>query len=385
MTFAVGSAFRLRQLSGQASWRGAILGSSRVGEPNNKGPRWGTRSRSHRADHRRFSVIAFARTCAAIAATASKLEKVRLVAEYLAALGDADLPPAARFFTGNPFPQAQERSLAVGGRTIVDAASNVWGIDGGALSLAYRATGDLGAALGPFVRPAVDLGLFRTVLTPAVLYALLVEIADSAGKNAQKRRRILCERVFSACTDPLEATYVVKIMTGELRIGLREGLVVDAVAAAFARDMQRGAARGQRRRRPRRGGAGRQARHARPVDDRVPRAARVHAGQPDTVRLGVQGPRRRGLAGRGQVRRHSRPGARHARARLALLPHAQRRGRVVSGNRRRAARAARLVRARRRDRRRARRPRAAVPLPASPPAAQGSRPRSCCARCRCAT
>jgi DNA ligase-1 len=181
-------------------------------------------------------MIAFARTCAAIAATASKLEKIALVADYLAELDDADLAPASRFFTGNPFPQAQERNLAVGGRTIVEAAAATWGVDDAALSVAYRATGDLGAALGPFVRPSHDLGLFRETLTPARLYALLVEIADASGKNAQKRRRILCERIFSACTDPLEATYVIKIMTGELRIGLREGLVVDAVAQAFARD-----------------------------------------------------------------------------------------------------------------------------------------------------
>jgi DNA ligase-1 len=181
-------------------------------------------------------MIGFARTCSAIAATASKLEKIELVAAYLRGLDDADLAAAARFFTGNPFPQRDERSLAVGGRTIVEAAQGVWGIDEAALSVSYRATGDLGAALGPFVRPSVDLGLFRETLTPAGLYALLVDIADAAGKNAQRRRRVLCERIFAACTDRLEATYVIKIMTGELRIGLREGLVVDAIAAAFARD-----------------------------------------------------------------------------------------------------------------------------------------------------
>ena len=181
-------------------------------------------------------MIAFGTACAAIAATASKLEKIALVGDYLRELDDADLAPATRYFTGNPFAQAHERSLAVGWRTIVEAAAATWGVDDAALGVAYRATGDLGAALGPFVRPAHDLGLFRDELTPARLYALLLEIADAAGKNAQKRRRILCERVFSACTDPLEATYVIKIMTGELRIGLREGLVVDAVAQAFARD-----------------------------------------------------------------------------------------------------------------------------------------------------
>ena len=181
-------------------------------------------------------MIAFARTCAAIAGTASKLQKIALVAGYLRDLDDDDLAPATRYFTGNPFPQAQDRSLAVGGRTIVEAAEATWGVDERALSIAYRATGDLGAALGRFVRPPHDLGLFRETLTPARLYALLLQIADAGGKNAQKRRRFLCERIFSACGDELEATYVVKIITGELRIGLREGLVVDAVAQAFARD-----------------------------------------------------------------------------------------------------------------------------------------------------
>jgi DNA ligase-1 len=181
-------------------------------------------------------MINFARACSAIAATASKLEKVALVAEYLRELNDADLAPAARFFTGNPFAHSDERSLGLGGRTLVAAAHVAWGVESDALRAAYRTTGDLGAALGPFVRPTVDLGLFRETLTPAVLYTYLVEIAGAAGKSAQKRRQVLCERILGACTDPLEATYVIKIVTGEPRIGLREGLIVDAIAQAFVTD-----------------------------------------------------------------------------------------------------------------------------------------------------
>jgi DNA ligase-1 len=182
-------------------------------------------------------MIAFANTCAAIAATASKLEKIALVAAYLRTLDDADLAPATRFFTGNPFAQRDERSLALGGRTLVAAARAAWGVGDLALREAYRTSGDLGAALGPFVRPSADLGLFRATLTPATLMALLDEIAAASGKSAQRRRQYLCERVLGACTEPLEATYVIKIITGELRIGLREGLIVDAVAAAFERDV----------------------------------------------------------------------------------------------------------------------------------------------------
>ena len=178
-------------------------------------------------------MIAFAAAAHAIGATGGKNEKVALMAAYLRTLADDDLAAAARFFTGNPFAGSEERTLAVGGRTIVAAARSVWGFTEAELSAEYRSSGDLGAALGPLVRAPVDLGLFRETLTPARLKALLNQIADAAGKTAGRRRQLLCEGIFAACTDPLEATYVIKIMTGELRIGLREGLVVDAIAEAF--------------------------------------------------------------------------------------------------------------------------------------------------------
>jgi DNA ligase-1 len=181
-------------------------------------------------------MIAFARTAQAIAGVPGKLDKIALMAGYLRTLGDDDLAAAARFFTGDPFAQREERTLAVGGRTIVAAARAAWGITDAELSAGYRATGDLGAALGPLVRPSADLGLFRDVLRPAALKSMLDEIADASGKSAGRKRQVLCERILGACTDPVEATFVIKIMTGELRIGLREGLVVDAIALAFERD-----------------------------------------------------------------------------------------------------------------------------------------------------
>ncbi|HEV7178487.1 MAG TPA: ATP-dependent DNA ligase, partial [Candidatus Baltobacteraceae bacterium] len=54
--------------------------------------------------------------------------------------------------------------------------------------------------------------------------------------NAGRKRQLLCERILAACTQEVEAKYVIKIMTGDLRIGLREGLIVDGVAAAFDED-----------------------------------------------------------------------------------------------------------------------------------------------------
>ncbi len=175
----------------------------------------------------------FAVTAQQIAGRSAKNEKIALLAEYLRSLDDADLLAATRFFTGNPFAARDRRSLSIGGRAIVAAARRVWGFDDGALRAAYRTTGDLGAALGPLVRPPREATLFRDRLTPATLDVLFGEIAAVSGKRANQRRAAILERILRACEDPLVATYVVKIVTGDLRAGLREGLVLEAIARAF--------------------------------------------------------------------------------------------------------------------------------------------------------
>ncbi len=178
----------------------------------------------------------FAETAEQIASHSAKLEKIALLAAYLRTLDDADLAAAARFFSGGPFAARDHRTLSIGGRTIVEVARRVWGFDDAALERSYRATGDLGAALSPLVVPPRDATLFRDRLTPATLEVLFGEIAQASGKRANRRREAVLERILRACEDPLVATYVVKIVTGDLRVGLREGLVLEAVARAFGAD-----------------------------------------------------------------------------------------------------------------------------------------------------
>jgi DNA ligase-1 len=175
----------------------------------------------------------FAATAEQIAVRPAKLEKIASLAEYFRTLDDADLVAAARFFSGTPFAARDRRSLAIGGRTIVEVARRIWGFDDTALGEAYRETGDLGAALGSFVRAPHDAMLFRERLTPARLDELFGDIAAAAGKRSSRRREAVLEQILRACEDPLAATFVVKIITGDLRAGLREGLVLDAIARAF--------------------------------------------------------------------------------------------------------------------------------------------------------
>src|SRR5580704_16658616 len=178
----------------------------------------------------------FAATAERIASHPAKLEKIALLAEYLTTLDDADLTAAARFFSGTAFAARDRRTLSIGGRTIVAVAHRVWGFSEAQLGRAYRETGDLGAALGPLMRVPRDATLFHDRLTPSTLDGFFGEIAAASGKRASRRREAVLERILRACDDPLTATYVVKIITGDLRVGLREGLVLDAIARAFGAD-----------------------------------------------------------------------------------------------------------------------------------------------------
>jgi DNA ligase 1 len=178
----------------------------------------------------------FAATAERIASHPAKLEKIALLAEYLATLDDPDLVAATRFFSGTAFAARDRRTLSIGSRTIVAVARRVWGFSETELGRGYRETGDLGAALGPLMRAPRDATLFHDVLTPATLEIFFGEIAAASGKRANRRREAVLERILRACDDSLTATYVVKIITGDLRVGLREGLVLDAIARAFGAD-----------------------------------------------------------------------------------------------------------------------------------------------------
>src|SRR6476469_839678 len=89
---------------------------------------------------------AFAQTADAMAATAKKLEKVRLVAEYFRSRPVDEAAQAAVFLSGRAFPAWEERTLQVGGTLLWRSVGEISGKGEVALTAAYRRHGDLGAA-----------------------------------------------------------------------------------------------------------------------------------------------------------------------------------------------------------------------------------------------
>lgn len=169
---------------------------------------------------------AFSSTADAVAATTKKLEKVRLVAEYLRSQPVAQAARATVFFSGKAFPAWEERTLQVGGSLLWKAVAEISGKADIALTAAYRRHGDLGAAAQELLEGRVPSNSSLSVTDVATVFD------EMAGTSVAAYRLSLLEKLLRQAT-ALEAKYIVKIISGDLRIGLRESLVEEAIAKAF--------------------------------------------------------------------------------------------------------------------------------------------------------
>ncbi|HXR26974.1 MAG TPA: ATP-dependent DNA ligase [Candidatus Baltobacteraceae bacterium] len=171
-------------------------------------------------------------TAERVAATSRTSEKVRILAEYLRTLTPAELPTAVTFFTGRPFPERDPRVLGLGWAAIGDAVQAEADADPGALGRAYDRSSDLGQAVFDLLtessrRPSGELPSLTDVRDA---FAAIAAASGAAAKTAHLRTLLWRG-------DPLVAKYLVKVMGGDMRIGLREGNLEAAIAAAFGRPL----------------------------------------------------------------------------------------------------------------------------------------------------
>jgi len=175
----------------------------------------------------------FAELCEAVSATASRNEKVKLVAGFLEAVAPADVSIAATFCSGRALP-VSSGALRLGGSQIINAAAKLLSFTDKDLSRAYDRHGDFGSAISDLMESGPQRGLFQAPLTLARVGKTFETIAGLSGPGATRKRETQFAGLLADAT-PLEAKYLVKLISGELRIGFKEALVVDALALAFQR------------------------------------------------------------------------------------------------------------------------------------------------------
>ena len=161
----------------------------------------------------------------AIAGTTKKLLKTGIVADYLKSRTEDEAAVSAVFLSGRAFPAWEETTMQIGGRALWRIVAELAEKSETDLTESYRRHGDLGAVAGEILPERAGQGV-----SALEVEAAFRQIAAARGPAA---KAALVRDLISRAT-PLEAKYIIKIMTGDLRIGLKESLVEDAIARAYA-------------------------------------------------------------------------------------------------------------------------------------------------------
>ena len=169
-----------------------------------------------------------------VAATTRTSEKTALLAGYLRDLSPQELPVAALFLTGRPFPESDQRATGLGWSSMMAAITGLTGASRDDLGRAYDRYSDLSLAVEDVLTRAGHA-------PPPELSPTLPEVAEAFAAIESASGPAAKAKLFHdllARADPPTAKAIVKVLGGELRIGLREGLVEAAIAQAFGRPIE---------------------------------------------------------------------------------------------------------------------------------------------------
>jgi len=173
----------------------------------------------------------FAELCQSLSQTSSRLQIAALAADFLAGLEPNEAAVAARFMVGRALEQGAAKPLNISGRAVWKIAAELGGSEDQGEEI-FAAAADFGEAVEMAMRmrreePAPTLTLDEVARTFA-------EIAEVEGRNARPRKLAMLRELLARMT-ALEAKYAAKVLIGEMRHGMSEGLMVEALAKMAGR------------------------------------------------------------------------------------------------------------------------------------------------------
>ncbi|ADP77305.1 DNA ligase I, ATP-dependent Dnl1 [Methanothermus fervidus DSM 2088] len=167
--------------------------------------------------------------------TTKKLKKIDLLSKFLSEVDKELLPAVVLMTLGTVFPGWSEKELGVGFKLLVKAMSIVSGISANKIEEKIAEEGDVGLAAEKLFKKRRQVTFITQPLTVEKVYTNLKKVADITGEGAQTRKINLITDILSLAK-PKEAKYLTRMILEELRVGVGEGIMRDAIAKAFKVD-----------------------------------------------------------------------------------------------------------------------------------------------------
>jgi DNA ligase-1 len=140
--------------------------------------------------------------CLLLESTQKRKEETKLIADFLKKLSPNEVAPAVLLIIGAVFPEFDPRTLDVGWKTV-----------------------------NRVLRSGGQVTLFRKELTIREVHRVLSDIAYQSGSGSRRIKEQLLEGLLTSA-DKVESEILVRIIFGEMRIGVNEGVMLEALSEA---------------------------------------------------------------------------------------------------------------------------------------------------------
>ena len=174
----------------------------------------------------------FADALAEVAGLSGRHDKADRLAALFERLDDADLARAARWAAGRVFSLSDQRTVSVGFSALRSATAGATGAEPDDLQASLVRLGDPGDVAAEALRALVPP--VEPTLTLAGAEDFFAEVAGTRGSKA--RTALITEMLGRVTAE--EARFLVKLLAGELRIGMGEGGVQSALSRLYERPLK---------------------------------------------------------------------------------------------------------------------------------------------------
>lgn len=167
-----------------------------------------------------------------IAATTKRLEKEAILAAFLKKIQEKGKSEWIYLLKGKVFPDYDSREFGISTQLTIKAIGFAFGIKEEKIVERFRKIGDLGKIAEEFAEKKKQTTLFSTKLSVAKVYSNLQKLVSIEGKGTVDKKIDLVAEILGSATNG-EAKYIVRTLLGELRVGIADGIIRDAIASAF--------------------------------------------------------------------------------------------------------------------------------------------------------
>ena len=164
--------------------------------------------------------------------TKKRLEKTQIISEFLKDVSIEDMEHVMLLLEGRVFPTFDQREIGVAARLMLKSLAIASGISIDNIENEWKKTGDLGLVAEYLIKTKKQVTLHTTKLTVKKVFDNVRKLAELEGQGTVERKTQLISELLTSAK-PVEAKYIVKTILGEMRIGVGEGAMRDAIVWAF--------------------------------------------------------------------------------------------------------------------------------------------------------